>query len=192
MRELIARLDQHLRKAPVLGKHVYIARTAVVIGDVTIGESSSVWYHAVLRGDINRIAIGHHTNIQDNTVVHLAEDLPCILGNHVTIGHSAIIHACIVKDATLIGMGATILDGAVIGSQSIVGANSLVPQRMKIPPRSLAMGSPARVVRQLTAEEVASLLLSAEKYAANGAYCLKHRINLRAPMHGRNRRSPRP
>jgi carbonic anhydrase/acetyltransferase-like protein (isoleucine patch superfamily) len=186
MSDLIDLLNQHLRKAPTLGKHVYIAQSAVVVGDVTIGDSSSVWYNAVLRGDINRIAVGHHSNIQDNTVVHLAEDLPCLIGSQVTIGHSAIVHACTVEDGTLIGMGSTILDGAVIGAQSIVGANTLVPQRMRIPPNSLAIGFPARVVRRLTAEESAGLVRLAEKYAANAAYCLKHRINVGSPMGRKN------
>src|SRR5436853_7158563 len=104
-----------LRHKPKLGKGVYLADGAVVLGDVTLGDHSSVWYNAVLRGDINRIEIGHHTNIQDNAVLHLADEFPCIVGNWVTIGHSAIVHACEVGDECLIGMGATILDGAEIG-----------------------------------------------------------------------------
>ncbi|MGH7977122.1 MAG: gamma carbonic anhydrase family protein [Limisphaerales bacterium] len=106
-------LDKFLGKKPKLGKGVYIASTATVIGDVTLGAHSSVWYGAVLRGDINRIVVGHHSNIQDNAVLHLADDFPCILGNWVTVGHGAIVHACKVSDETLVGMGAVILDGAV-------------------------------------------------------------------------------
>ena len=114
-------LDKFLRKKPKLDRGVYLARTAVVLGDVTIGAHSSVWYGAVLRGDINRIVVGHHTNIQDNAVLHLAGDFPCSLGNWVTVGHGAIVHACKVGDEVLVGMGAVILDGAVIGKQSLIG-----------------------------------------------------------------------
>jgi len=173
-----AQLDKFLHKKPVLGNGVYIANTATIVGDVTLGEHSSVWYGAVLRGDINRIVVGHHTNIQDNAVLHLADDFPCIVGNHVTIGHSAIVHACTVGDDVLIGMGAVILDGAEIGAQSLIGAKALVKQGMKIPPGSLVVGMPARVVRALTDDEKKALRASAEKYAANAAYCLKNRINV--------------
>jgi carbonic anhydrase/acetyltransferase-like protein (isoleucine patch superfamily) len=170
-------LDTFLRKEPKLGKGVYIAETAVVLGDVTIGAHSSVWYGAVLRGDINRIVVGHHTNIQDNAVLHLSDVLPCILGNRVTVGHSAIVHACKIGDEVLVGMGAVILDGAVIGKQSIIGAKALVTQGMKIPPGSLVLGAPAKVVRKLTKKERAGLKWWAEHYVDNGAYCLKHKIN---------------
>ena len=182
MANLDAQLDNFLRKKPVLGNGVYIASTATIVGDVTLGEQSSVWYGAVLRGDINRIAVGHHTNVQDNAVLHLADDFPCIVGNHVTIGHSAIVHACTVGDDVLIGMGAVILDGAEIGAQSLIGAKALVKQGMKIPPGSLVVGMPAKVVRQLTDEEKKALRASAEKYAANAAYCLKNKINVGAPL----------
>src|SRR5690349_9749627 len=113
MRNTKKLLDTFLRKTPKLGKGVYLAKTAVVLGDVTIGAHSSVWYGAVVRGDINRIAVGHHSNIQDNAVLHLAEIFPCILGNWVTIGHGAVVHACKVGDECLVGMGSVILDGAV-------------------------------------------------------------------------------
>lgn len=176
-----AQLDKFLRKKPVLGNGVYIANTATVVGDVTLGENSSVWYGAVLRGDINRIIVGHHTNIQDNAVLHLADDFPCIVGNCVTIGHSAIVHACTVGDDVLIGMGAVILDGAEIGAQSLIGAKALVKQGMKIPPGSLVVGMPARVVRALTDDEKRALRASAEKYAANAAYCLRNKINVGEP-----------
>jgi carbonic anhydrase/acetyltransferase-like protein (isoleucine patch superfamily) len=149
---------------------------------VTLGAHSSVWYGAVLRGDINRIAVGHHTNIQDNAVLHLADDFPCLVGNWVTIGHGTIVHACTVGDEVLVGMGAVILDGAVIGKQSVIGAKALVTQGMKIPPRSLVLGAPAKVVRPLTKPERAKLKWWAEKYADNGAYCLKHKINVGGPM----------
>jgi carbonic anhydrase/acetyltransferase-like protein (isoleucine patch superfamily) len=180
--KLEKQLDTFLRKQPRLGKGVYIARTAVVVGDVKLGEHSSVWYHAVLRGDINRIVVGHHTNIQDNAVLHLADEFPCMVGNYVTIGHSAIVHACRIGDEVLVGMGAVILDGAVIGRQSLIGAKALVKQGMRVPPGSLVLGAPAKVVRRLTPEERAGLKYWATKYVANTAYCLKHGINVGAPM----------
>jgi len=173
---------KHLRKQPVLGPNVYLAKTAVVLGDVTLGAHSSVWYNAVLRGDINRIVVGEYSNIQDNAVVHLADDFPCILGRWVTVGHSAIVHACTVEDECLIGMGATILDGAVIGTQSIVGANALVTQGTVVPPGSMVLGSPGKVVRTLAQADREMLRSWAQKYVDNGAYCLKHNINVGAPL----------
>ena len=171
-------LERFLTKQPRLGKGVYIARGAVVLGDVRIGDYSSVWYNAVVRGDINRIVVGHHTNVQDNAVLHLADDFPCIVGNWVTVGHSAIVHACRVGDETLVGMGAVILDGAVIGKQSIIGAKALVTQGMKVPAGSLVLGMPAKVVRPLTRKERAGLKWWAEKYVANAAYCLENHSQL--------------
>lgn len=182
MGKLEKQLDTFLRKQPRLGKNVYIAKGAHVLGDVKLGAHSSVWYGAVLRGDINRIVVGHHSNVQDNAVLHLADDYACILGNYVTVGHSAIVHACKVSDEVLIGMGAVILDGAVIGKQSLIGAKALVKQGMKIPPGSLVLGAPAKVVRKLTAEERAGLKHWATKYVVNGAYCLKHGINVGGPL----------
>jgi carbonic anhydrase/acetyltransferase-like protein (isoleucine patch superfamily) len=180
--KLSIQLDTFLRRKPKLGAGVYIARGAAVLGDVTLGDHSSVWYNAVLRGDINRIEIGRHSNIQDNAVLHLADEFPCIVGNWVTIGHSAIVHACKVGDECLIGMGATILDGAEIGAQSIIGANALVTQFTQIPPGSLVIGSPAVVKRELSPEERASLKDWAQKYVDNAAYCLVHNINVGAPL----------
>ncbi len=171
-------LDTFLRKKPKLGKNVFIAKNATVIGDVTLGAHSSVWYGAVLRGDINRIVVGHHTNVQDNAVLHLADNFPCVLGNWVTVGHGAIVHACQVGDEVLVGMGAVILDGAIIGKQSLIGAKALVTQGTKIPPGSLVLGAPAKVVRKLTKEERAGLKWWAQKYVDNGAYCLKHGIGV--------------
>ena len=182
MPDIEQQLDTFLRKQPVLGSNSYIAKTAVVIGDVTLGAHSSVWYNAVLRGDINRIIVGDYSNIQDNAVVHLADDFPCIIGSHVTVGHSAIVHACTVEDECLIGMGATILDGALIGAQSIVGANALVTQGTVIPPGSMVLGSPGKVVRSLSQAERELLRGWADKYVANAAYCLKHQINVGGPM----------
>jgi gamma-carbonic anhydrase len=171
-------LDTFLKRTPRIRRGVFIARGAVVVGDVTLGEYASVWYNAVLRGDINRIEVGHHTNIQDNAVLHLADACPCRVGNYVTVGHSAVVHACTIGDDVLVGMGAIILDGAVIGPQCLIGAGALVPQRAHIPEGSLVLGSPARVVRQLIGPEKEALRQAALKYAANAKYHLQHRINV--------------
>ena len=181
MTEMDAILDKYLRQKPTLGDGVYIADGAVVVGAVTLGDGSSVWYNAVLRGDINCILVGHHTNIQDGAVLHLEQNLPCVVGNYVTIGHMAVVHACTVGDESLIGMGAVVLDGAKIGNQCLVGARSLVTKGKQIPDGSLVIGSPAEVVRSLSAEERAALRSSAERYAANAAYCRKHEINVSSP-----------
>jgi carbonic anhydrase/acetyltransferase-like protein (isoleucine patch superfamily) len=182
MRKLDKQLDTFLRAKPSLGRRVYITRGAVVLGAVTLGDYSSVWYNAVIRGDINRIVIGRRTNIQDNAVLHVADDFPCQIGDRVTVGHSAVIHACTVGDEVLVGMGAVILDGAVIGSQSIIGAKALVTQGARIPAGSLVLGAPAKVVRQLTRKERAGLKAWAEKYVLNAAYCLKHGLHVSRPL----------
>jgi gamma-carbonic anhydrase len=178
LEKLHRQLETFLNKKPTLACGAFVARGAVVLGDVTLGEDSSVWYNAVLRGDINRIVIGRHSNIQDNAVVHLSDERPCLVGDNVSVGHGAILHACTVENEVLVGMGAVVLDGAVIGTRSIVGARALVTQGMHIPPGSLVLGSPARVVRTLTAEEQASMKTLAAKYAAYAAYCLEHGINV--------------
>ena len=182
MGNLEKQLDKFLRRKPRLGKGVYIARSAIVLGDVKLGDYSSVWYNAVLRGDINRIVVGHHTNIQDNAVLHLADEYACILGNYVTVGHSAIVHACKIGDEVLVGMGAVILDGAVVGRQSLIGAKALVKQGMKIPPGSLVLGAPAKVVRKLAPGERVGLKYWATKYVDNAAFCLKRKINIGRPL----------
>lgn len=182
MGDLDKQLDRFLRAKPRLGSSVYIAQGAVVIGDVQLGDHSSVWYHAVVRGDINYIKIGHHTNIQDNAVVHLADDFPAIIGNYVTVGHSAIVHACTIGNEVLVGMSAVVLDGAIVGDQCLIGAGALVTGGMRIPAGSLVLGSPAKVVRTLTDSERAGLKHWADKYVDNGAYCLKHGINVGAPL----------
>lgn len=174
-------LEAHVRKAPVLGEGVYVAAGAVVVGDVMVGDHSSVWYHAVLRGDINRIVLGHHTNVQDNAVLHVTHDRPCVLGNWVTVGHGAVVHACTVGDETLIGMRAVVLDGAVIGRNCLIGAGAVVPPETTIPDGHLALGVPAKVIRFLSAEERQQVRQAAELYARTAAYCLAHRIGLDAP-----------
>jgi gamma-carbonic anhydrase len=158
------RLDFYFSRKPDTSRAAFVARNATVIGDVTLGPLSSVWYGCVLRGDINSIEIGEGTNIQDLTLVHLADDYGVKIGQYCTIGHTAIIHACTIGDECLIGMGATVMDGAVIGDHCIVGANSLVTQRFIAPPGSMIWGSPARVVRPLTPAEIAGLRPWADKY----------------------------
>lgn len=182
MGALDSQLDRFLRQPPSLGNGVYLARTAVVVGDVRIGDHSSIWYHAVLRGDINYIRVGAYTNIQDGAVVHLADEYPCEIGDWVTVGHSAVVHACTIGDECLIGMNSTILDGAEIGAQSIIGANALVTGGTKVPEGSLVLGSPAKVVRPLSETERADLKPWAQKYVDNAAYCLRHKLNIGAPL----------
>ncbi len=150
--------------SPKIHESCFVADSADVVGRVTVHEESSVWYHATLRGDINEIVIGPRSNVQDNAVIHLADDFGCYVGELVTVGHSAILHACTVKDEVLIGMGAIVLDGTVIGERSIIGAGSLVTGGTIIPPGSLVLGSPAKVVRSLSLGEQAKIRGWADKY----------------------------
>jgi len=158
------RMARYLDATPSIHPTAFIAPGAVIVGDVAIGEEASVWFGAVLRADINSIRIGPRSNIQDGSVVHLADDFGVFVGQYVTCGHSAILHACSIDDEVLIGMGSTILDGAEIGARSVIGANALVTQGMKIPPGSMVLGSPAKVRRTLDLEEQASVRTWAEKY----------------------------
>ncbi len=176
MNQLEKQLAGCLRKRPTLGRGVFIARGAVVVGDVTLGAYSSIWFNAVLRGDINRIVIGHHTNIQDNCVVHLADEYPCLVGDFVTVGHGAIVHACTVGNEVLVGMGSRLLDGVVVGDQSIIGAGALLTQGLRVPPGSLVLGAPAKVVRALSQEERGRLKGMAEKYVGLAAYYRRQRL----------------
>ncbi len=163
------RLARHLTKTPDVARANWVAANATVVGDVTLGPRSSVFYGAVLRGDIARIVVGEGSNIQDNAVVHLADDLDAIIGDWVTVGHSAIVHACTIGDECLIGMGAKVLDGAVIGARSFIAAGAVVTPRTVIPPGSMVMGTPAKVVRTLADEEQTRLRGWAEKYVAVSA-----------------------
>lgn len=157
---------------PKLGDSAWVAPTADVIGRVEMGDDSSIWFGAVVRGDIHYIKIGKGSNIQDLAVVHvthytkadMSDGFPTIIGDYVTVGHKAMLHGCTIGDFSLIGMNATVLDGAEIGKESIVGAGSVVTKGKKFPPRSLIIGSPARVKRQLTEEEVIGLHHHSEKY----------------------------
>jgi carbonic anhydrase/acetyltransferase-like protein (isoleucine patch superfamily) len=150
---------------PVIDPSAYVDPSAQVIGDVEVGPESSVWMNVVMRGDVNHIRVGARSNVQDGCVVHVMHGVhPTSIGNDVTIGHGAVVHGCAVADRVLIGMGAILLNGAVVGQDSIVAAGSLVPEGMTIPPRSLAMGSPARVKRSLSDAEVASILEYSASY----------------------------
>ncbi len=160
------RLARYLDTAPAIHPTAFVAPGAAVIGAVTLGEESSVWFQTVLRADINRITIGPRSNVQDGAVVHLADDFGTSVGELVTVGHKAILHACTVADEVLVGMGAIILDGAEVGARSIIGAGALVTGGKKIPPGSLVLGSPGKVVRVLSLEEQAGIRLWAEKYVA--------------------------
>ncbi|NOR57134.1 MAG: gamma carbonic anhydrase family protein [Sulfurimonas sp.] len=157
---------------PTLGEKTWIAPSADVVGDVTCGSDCSIWFGSVVRGDVHYIKIGDRVSIQDLSMVHVthykkadkSDGNPTIIGDDVTIGHRVMIHGCTIEDACLIGMSATILDGAVIGKESIVGASALVTKNKVFPPRSLIMGSPAKLIRELTDEEVKELYASASRY----------------------------
>ena len=149
---------------PYIGRNVFIADNSTIIGRCFIGEDCSIWYNAVLRGDINEIVIGKGSNIQDGSTVHCDKGNGTIIGENVTVGHNAIIHGCTIGSNCLVGMGATILDGAVIGDNVIIGANSLITSGKTIPSGVLAIGSPAKVVRELTPQEVEGIRDSAEGY----------------------------
>ncbi len=162
------RLEKYLSRTPQIDSTAWIAPTADVMGDVRIGPKACVLYQCVIRGDIEKIIIGEGTNIQDGTVIHLADDLPVIIGDYVTVGHKAMIHACTIEDECLIGMSSTILDGAVIGRRSIVAAGAVVPPGMIVPPGSMVMGVPGRV-QPLAEERQQGLRYWAEKYIAVAA-----------------------
>jgi carbonic anhydrase/acetyltransferase-like protein (isoleucine patch superfamily) len=154
-------------KGPQLADPHWIADNATVIGDVRLGENASIWWNAVARGDTDSITIGANTNIQDGSILHADEGVPLTIGANVTVGHMVMLHGCTIGDGSLIGIKSVILNKAVIGKHCLIGANSLIPEGKVIPDRSLVMGSPGKVVRELTDEEVARLILSAEGYVNN-------------------------
>ena len=149
---------------PKIGKQVYIAKTAVVEGRVTVGDDSSIWHGCVLRGDIHKIEIGKCTNIQDLSVLHVETSRACKVGDYVTVGHSVILHACTVKETSLVGMGSIVMDGAVLGPTTLLGAGSLVPHGMRLKPGALYFGRPAKFVRKLTRKEIRGLREWAQRY----------------------------
>ncbi|MGA9290202.1 MAG: gamma carbonic anhydrase family protein [Anaerobacillus sp.] len=153
---------------PNLASDVYVAPGAKIIGDVTIGEESTVWFNAVLRGDEAPIKIGNGCNIQDNCTCHLFEGSPLLLEDEVSVGHNAILHGCTIRKGALIGMGAIVLDGAEIGEGSLIGANTLIPSGKKIPPNSMVLGSPGKVIRELTEKDRELINLTIETYKTKG------------------------
>lgn len=157
-------LIQYKHYKPDIGKDVFMAENSTIVGRSFIGDDCSIWYNAVLRADVNEIIVGQGTNIQDGCVVHCDKKNRTNIGEYVTIGHSAIIHGCTIGNNCMIGMGTTVLDGAVIGENVIIGANSLVTSGKAIPSGVLALGSPAKVVRELTPEEIEGIRSSAEGY----------------------------
>ncbi len=154
----------HLLCHPQIHPSAFIAPSATLLGDVTIGPNASVWYNAVLRGDINRIVVGEGSNIQDGSVLHLSADHGCLIGSHVTVGHMAMLHACTIGDECLIGMGAIILDGVEIGPRCIIGAGALITQGKRIPEGSMVLGSPAKVQRMLSEDEQGGIKGWADRY----------------------------
>ena len=157
-------------KTPAIADTAFVVDSAVVIGDVVLAAETSLWFHAVVRGDVERIRIGARSNVQDNATVHVTRDrFATIIGRDVTIGHGAIVHGCTVGDRCLVGMGAILLDGVVLEEECLIGAGALVPPGMHVAARSLVLGSPARRVRELTADEVAYLERSAAGYVTHAA-----------------------
>jgi carbonic anhydrase/acetyltransferase-like protein (isoleucine patch superfamily) len=160
-------------QAPRLHPSVLVAEGGVVIGDVEMGEGSSVWYGTIVRGDVNHVRIGARTNLQDGTIVHVTGGThPTVVGDDVTVGHRVVLHGCTVKDRCLVGIGAVVLDGAVVGPDAMIGAGALVPPGMVVPPGKLVLGSPAKVKRDLTPEEIAFFRHSAARYVE---YAARHR-----------------
>ncbi len=173
-------IESFLLRGPTVPGTAWIAPSATVVGDVMLGEECSVWYSAVLRGDINRIAIGARSNIQDGAVVHVADEYEARIGELVTVGHKAILHACTLADEILVGMGAIVLDGAEIGPRCIVGAGALVTGGKKIPEGSLVLGSPGKVVRTLSATEQQEIKVWATRYVTLSRVYLEQDERIRA------------
>ncbi|WP_175946221.1 gamma carbonic anhydrase family protein [Burkholderia pyrrocinia] len=154
---------------PTVGPACFVAPNAILVGSVRLDEKASVWFGAVLRGDVAAIRIGATSNVQDGVIIHADPGFPVEIGRGVTIGHAAKLHGCTVEDGALIGIGATVLDGAVIGKQALIGANALIPPGKIIPERALVMGSPGKIVRMLTDDEVKELAWASEEYVRTSA-----------------------
>ncbi|MFB6467596.1 gamma carbonic anhydrase family protein [Cytobacillus sp. Hz8] len=157
-------------KQPKIADSAFIADYVTITGDVTIGEESSIWFNSVIRGDVAPTVIGNKVNVQDNSVLHQSPNNPLIIEDEVTIGHQVILHSCIIRKKALIGMGSIILDNAEIGEGAFIGAGSLVPQGKKIPPHSLAFGRPAKVVRELNAEDIQDMKRITREYVEKGQF----------------------
>lgn len=166
------RLEFFLGTKPVINKDAYIAPSSIVLGSVMIGANSSVWFQAVLRADINQISVGCETNIQDGCILHVSNDYPLQIGDRVSCGHQAVLHACTIEDEVLVGIGATILDGAVIGRNCVLGAKTLVTKGANIPEGSLVIGTPGKVIRTLNEVERDTIRALALKYVAVAKFYL--------------------
>jgi carbonic anhydrase/acetyltransferase-like protein (isoleucine patch superfamily) len=164
MEKFAETISRNIRTAPRIAPDAYIADDATLVANVEVGPEASVWHQAVMRGDVARIVLGARSNVQDGAVVHTADDLLAIIGQLVTVGHKAIVHACTVEDEVLVGMGSIILDGAHVGTRSIIGANATVKQGMEIPPGSLVLGTPAKIVRTLSDVEQDEIKMWALRY----------------------------
>ena len=169
---VLERLGRFLEAKPIISDGVYIAPNATILGKVSIRTGSSIWFQSVIRADINEIRIGEKTNIQDGSILHVADRFSLTVGNQVCCGHRAILHACTIGDRVLIGMSAIVMDGAEVGEGSIIGANTLITKETRIPPGSLVLGSPGKLVRPLTLGEQQGIEELAEKYAAIAKYYL--------------------
>lgn len=163
-------------KRPRVGKNVFIAETAVVIGEVEIGDGASIWYGAVLRGDEGRIVIGEESNVQDNAVLHTTPDHPTVLARRVTIGHGALLEGCTIEEGAVVGMGAIVLHEAVVGAQAMIGAGAVVTPKTQIPPRTLAAGSPAVVKKEISGNALRSIERSAEAYIELSGHYREERL----------------
>ncbi len=151
-------------RKPSISPTAFIAEGVQIIGGVEIGEKASIWFNTVLRGDINDVRIGACSNIQDNSTLHVADEWPCIVGEYVTVGHGVNLHGCTIEDEVVVGMGAIVMNGVVVGRQSVIGAGALIPPNTKIPPRSLVIGVPAKVAKQIPESEASGNKYWAEKY----------------------------
>ena len=161
-------IKQFLNKSPIIDETAFVAEDVVIVGDVEIGQESSIWFNSVVRGDVNYIRIGKRTNIQDSSVLHVTTDThPLIVGDDVTVGHRAILHGCTIKDRVLVGMGAIVLDGAVLEHDTLIAAGSVVPPGAKIPSGKLVMGVPGKIKRDLSTKEIEEIKKSAENYVIN-------------------------
>ncbi len=154
----------YLEHVPTVDETAFVAENATVAGKVTLGKNASVWFGAVLRGDLQPITVGDNSNVQDNAVIHVGANTPAVIGENVTIGHGAIVHGATIGNNVLVGMGATVLDGAVIGDNSIIGAGALVTSKTVVPPNSMVLGMPAKVVKELTPAQVMGNRMNALEY----------------------------
>ena len=166
-------IEEYLGKKPKISEKAYIHPTAYVIGDVTIGELSSIWHYVVIRGDNDSIEIGKETNVQENSTIHTDPGYKVVIGDKVTIGHNAVIHGARISSNVIIGMGAILLNGSEIGEYSIIGAGAVVTQGTKIPPYSIAVGVPAKVIKKVSEEEIKLILENAEEYVRHVRRFLK-------------------